>query len=189
MADKEHEFKLSIPYNPERGCPSGFHKRSEYKTDSGKVVPARCVRATTTYKETSKEFKSKQKARMTRRIRLHIPSIRTLSRKDCPPGYIPRKAYVRRYSTAVRAKGFTVKRSSGRVYRVYPKTKNALVDSRCVKDLGLPGKGRDLERGLRLSERVSWQSTDIPSGKRRLCAMRLSERRPVSLAHSVSIGS
>ncbi len=148
MADKEHEFKLSIPYNPERGCPSGYHKRSEYKTETGKVVPARCVKATTVYKNTSKEFKAKEKARMTRRIRLHIPSIRTLSKKDCPPGYIPRKAYVRRYSTAVRAKGFTVKRSSGKVYRVYPKTKNALVESRCVKDLGLPGKGPRSGKGI-----------------------------------------
>ena len=78
--------------------------------------------------------------RKTRRLVGKIPSIRSLSRKDCPPGQILRKAYVRRYSTAVRAKGFTVKKSSGKTYRVHPTNKNMLIESQCVKDMGLPGK-------------------------------------------------
>ena len=61
---------------------------------------------------------------------------------------IPRRAYVRRYSTAVRQRGFTVRRSTGRVYRVYPKSQSMLVGSKCVKDLGLPGKGPISGKGI-----------------------------------------
>jgi hypothetical protein len=54
---------------------------------------------------------------------------------------IPRKAYVRKYSTALQERGFTVKRKDAKAYRVFPTKKEMLVESRCVKDLGLPGKG------------------------------------------------
>ena len=81
-----------------------------------------------------------------------IPSMRSLSRKNCPPGMIPRKAYVRRYSTAVRSKGFTVKKSTGKEYRVLPSAKNMLVESRCIKDVGLPGKGSKLFGPLKKGE-------------------------------------
>jgi hypothetical protein len=136
-----HDFKESLPYNSEKGCPPGYHKRSEYKAPSGKTVPARCVRSTTTHKESSKEFKEGLSKRMTRRLRMHIPSIRSLSRRNCPPGYIPRKAYVRRYRQTVKARGFTVRKSGGVAYRVFPKAKNMFVASKCIRDLGLPGKG------------------------------------------------
>ena len=86
--------------------------------------------------------------RKTRKLVAKIPSIRSLSRKDCPPGQILRKAYVRRYSTAVRAKGFTVAKSNGRTYRVHPTNKNMLIESRCVKDMGLPGKGPRSGKGV-----------------------------------------
>ena len=79
--------------------------------------------------------------RATRKLLQGIPSIRSLSRKNCPPGMIARKAYTRKYSTAVRQRGFTVKRKNGRSYRVIPKTSNTHVNSRCIKNTGKPGKG------------------------------------------------
>lgn len=87
--------------------------------------------------------------RQTRRLeRARIPSIKSLSRKACPPGQIERKPYVRRYTTAVREKGFTVKRKDGTSYRVYPKAQSMVVKSRCIKDRGLPGKGPKEGEGI-----------------------------------------
>lgn len=144
----DHHFEKSLPYSAEKGCPSGYHKRGEYTTEAGTYVPPRCVRSTTRYKQSSKEFKRHQELKQTRRLRMRIPSIKSLTRSTCPPGYIPRRAYVRRYSTAVRKRGFTVRRSGGRTYRVYPKSKNTMVESRCIKDLGLPGKGPRSGKGI-----------------------------------------
>ena len=75
-----------------------------------------------------------------RQILKGIPSIRSLS-NECPPGQILRKGYTRHYSTAVRQRGFTVKRSMGKEYRVHPTNKNMYVESRCVKNMG-EGKTR-----------------------------------------------
>ncbi len=136
-----HEFEKSLPYNSEKGCPDGYHKRKEYTTDAGTYVPPRCVRSTTKYKESQAERRSALKRKQTRRLMAKLPTIKSISRKNCPPGMIPRKAYVRRYSTAIRQRGFTVKKSSGKQYRVYPTSKSLLVESRCVKNTGLPGKG------------------------------------------------
>jgi len=71
--------------------------------------------------------------RTTRRLIQKIPSIRSLSRKNCPPGMIPRKSYVRKYSTAIRQRGFTVRRKD-KVYRVFPKASDMLVESKCIKE-------------------------------------------------------
>lgn len=79
--------------------------------------------------------------RHTRRIIEQIPSIRNLSNK-CPPGQVLRKGYTRHYSTAVRARGFTVKRTKGREYRVHPTSKDMYVEARCVKDNGPHSKSR-----------------------------------------------
>jgi len=87
-----------------------------------------------------------------RLLRQKIPSIRTLRRKNCPPGMISRKSYTRRYSTAVRKSGFTVRRSSGKVYRVYPKVDDMVVKSRCIKNTGKPGKGPQLFGRLKKGE-------------------------------------
>jgi len=54
---------------------------------------------------------------------------------------IERKGYVRKYTTAVRQKGFTVRKATGKSYRVYPKASPSSVNSACVKDTGKPGKG------------------------------------------------
>ena len=79
--------------------------------------------------------------RMTRQLVGKVPSIRTASRKDCPPGQVLRKAYTRHYSTAVRARGFTVKKTSGKTYRVLPTGKNMHIGATCVKDTAPPKIG------------------------------------------------
>ena len=166
-----HTFKKSKPYSASRGCPEGYHKREGYKSSKGEYVPARCVRATTTYKESSKQMKARVLGKQTRRVRLHLPSIRSLLKRDCPPGMIPRKSYVRRYTTAVREKGFTVRRKDGKVYRVHPKSKSTLVKSRCIKDLGKPGRGVSKGKGLgplRKGELAKHgYSFRVPEGQRR----------------------
>jgi hypothetical protein len=97
-------------------------------------VPRRCIRSTSVYRNSTKQVKAKVKASQTRRNRLYIPSIKSLSRKVCPPGMIERKAFARGYSTAVRQKGYTVRRASGTTYKVYPKAKAISVKPKCVKD-------------------------------------------------------
>lgn len=148
MGETAHDFRRSVPYNASKGCPNGYHKRGEYKTRKGTYVPARCVRSTTHHRESSADFRKKSSLRMTRRLRLHVPTIKSLARRDCPPGMIPRKAYVRKYSTAVQRKGFTVRKPSGAAYRVIPTARNIFVKSKCVKDLGLPGKGARSGKGI-----------------------------------------
>lgn len=148
------EEAKSLPYNEKKGCPAGYHKRSSFLSVLGHRVGTRCVRSTTTYKNSSKEFKTKTLERMTRRLRgIHIPRIRSLERQGkCPPGQIERKAYVRKYTTAVRERGFTVRRASGTTYKVYPKAQAALVGPKCVKDEGKPGKGPQAIGPLRKGE-------------------------------------
>ena len=121
-------------------CPEGFHKRSGYKTKTGKYSKPRCVRSTRKNNETSKKTKL-------------VPSIKSLSRKACPPGMIERKAYARRYSTAVLQEGFKKKTRSGKSITVKPhKRQSTRVDSKCVKNTGLPGKGKESIGPLRKGE-------------------------------------
>jgi hypothetical protein len=147
MSASEHDFKESLPYNSAKGCPAGYHKRASYKTEKGVTVPARCVKSTTHHKESSANFRKREAMKMTRRIRLHVPSIRSLSRKNCPPGMIPRRGYVRRFSSALKRRGYTVRRR-GRTFRAFPKAGNVAVESRCVRDVGLPGKGARSGKGI-----------------------------------------
>ena len=71
--------------------------------------------------------------------------------KACPPGQILRKAYVRRYRTNVRERGYTVRRGN-QVYRAYPKSRSTIVQAACIKDKGLPGKGPEEITPLRKGE-------------------------------------
>ena len=87
--------------------------------------------------------------RRTRKLIQQIPSIRSLSRKNCPAGMIRKKAYVRKYSTAVKQRGYTVKKKNGKEYRIRPKASEMYVESKCVKNTGLPGKGPALFGPLR----------------------------------------
>jgi hypothetical protein len=144
----------SLPLNSSGNCPVGYHKRESYKSPLGHRVAARCVRSTTVYKNTSKQHKEKTLARMTRRLHgVYIPTIKSLTRRgECPPGQIERKAYVRKYTTAVREKGFTVRRASGTTYKVYPKSTPSVVGPKCVKNEGAPGKGPQAIGPLRKGE-------------------------------------
>jgi hypothetical protein len=138
----EHSFEKSKPYSYFTGCPDGYHKRKSYKTKTGKKVPTRCVKSTTTKKETSAEFKKSITAKQSRRLKKLIPSIRSLSRKACPPGMIERKEYARRYTTAVLAHGFSRKSKAGKISKIIPNKRSlSYVGPKCVKDVGLPGKG------------------------------------------------
>jgi hypothetical protein len=142
----------SLPYTASKGCPSGYHKRMTYKSTSGRVVPPRCVRSTTLYAETSKEFKRGVTQKAARRLASAGASNTTINvRKACPPGQILRKAYVRRYTTNVRERGYTVKRGN-QLYRAYPKSSSTVVQAACVKDKGLPGKGPEQIAPLRKGE-------------------------------------
>lgn len=131
----------SLPFNERRGCPLGYHKRSSYSSTRKHRVEPRCVRSTTVYRESSKEFKRRTLRKQKDRLRLYVPSIKTLARKACPPGMIERKGYVRKYTSSVRKRGFTVERSGSKTYRVYPKDKSMHVAPSCVKNTGKPGKG------------------------------------------------
>lgn len=141
-------FTRSKRYSSKAGCPVGYHKRDSYYSKRGTYVPTRCVRSTTVYPETAKEHRAAVTRKMARRLREQIPSIQSLKRKACPPGQIARKAYVRRYSTKIRKQGYTVRKSTGTTYRVYPKSKSLVVGTKCVKDLGLPGKGPREGKGV-----------------------------------------
>lgn len=79
---------------------------------------------------------SRSAKRRTRKLVQSIPSIRSLSRKNCPAGMIRTKSYVRAYSTAVRRKGYTVRKANGQTYRVFPKASNMHVESKCVRNTG-----------------------------------------------------
>ena len=83
----------------------------------------------------------KTSKRVTRKLVSKLPSIRSITRRNCPPGQILRRGYVRRYSTAVKRRGITVKRKNGSMYHVKPTEKNMHVEARCIKNTGLPGKG------------------------------------------------
>ena len=133
-----HNFTRSKAYTS-AGCGPGYHKRASYKSSKGLTVPARCIRSTTVYKESSKNMKARILRKQARRL-AHVPSIRSLTRKNCPPGMAPRKGYVRRYSTPVRKAGITVHRK-GKSYKVFPSSKSTIVKGKCVKSL-LKGKTR-----------------------------------------------
>jgi len=135
-----NRMSRSLPLNKDSGCPDGYHKRNSYTTSAGYRVGPRCVRSTTVYKNTSKEFKRKENAKKTHRAKLYIPSIKSLSRKACPPGMIERKGFVRRYSSEVRQKGFSVHRN-GKTYRIFPKERSISINSRCVKNTGKLSNG------------------------------------------------
>jgi hypothetical protein len=140
MTATRKNFK-SLPYNATKGCPAGFHKRMTYRSTSGRIVPARCVKSTTVYANTSKEFKRGVTQKAARRLRsAGITGTTMKASTACPPGKVLRKAYVRRFRTNVRERGYTVKRGN-QVYRAYPKSRSTIVEATCIKDRGLEGKG------------------------------------------------
>jgi len=145
------KYEKSKPYSFLSGCPEGYHKRTTYKTVKGNKVPTRCVKSTTLKKESSNNFKKAVTAKQTRRlsaVKKLLPSIRSLSRKACPPGMIERKEYARKYSTAILKKGYITKKGIRKVH----KQSLSYVGPKCVKDTGLPGKGEKSIGPLRKGE-------------------------------------
>lgn len=70
-----------------------------------------------------------------------MPAISVKRRQNnCPPGYILRKGYTRKYRSTVAESGFTVRRK-GKLYTVRPTVRSIHVPAACIKDRGLPGKG------------------------------------------------
>jgi hypothetical protein len=51
---------------------------------------------------------------------------------QCPPGYIKRKGYTRKFSSSVKQSGYTVRRK-GKLYTIQPKVQQVTVPSTCVK--------------------------------------------------------
>jgi hypothetical protein len=164
----EHKFEKSVPYHFLTGCPKGYRKRSEYTTAAGTYVPARCVRSTSPYAESGKHLGERLKKRMTARIH---HSKNTNKSIKCPRGYIGRAAYVRRYSTSVRSKGYTVRKASGTTYKVHPRNRSLYVPASCIKDTGKPGKGVPNGQAiapLRKGELTKYgYSTNLPENDRR----------------------
>lgn len=139
MATTTHKFRKSLPYSSKSGCPSGYHKRKGYtRKNTGTHVPPRCVKSTSVYPESTAEFKGRLSAAKT--ARLERRKMGEGTRKKCPPGYVVRKAYVRRFRSNIKQRGFTVKKKTGTTYRVYPKKTATVVKAACIKDRGLPGK-------------------------------------------------
>jgi len=128
----------SLPYNSNKGCPSGYHHRKGYHSSSGKYVEPRCVKAQTIYPETSNEFKSGVTAKA--RARLRGARGKLGLTKKCPKGQVLRAPYARRYSSTVRKAGFNQHRD-GKTVRVYPSAKTVVVPAACIENRGLPGKG------------------------------------------------
>jgi hypothetical protein len=73
------------------------------------------------------------------------------TRKVCPSGYVLRKAYVRKYTTGVKEKGYTVRRGD-KTYRAYPSSGSTIVKSSCIRDRGKEGKGPQAIGPLRRGE-------------------------------------
>lgn len=137
----------SVPYDEKKGCPAGFIPRKSYTSKLGHRVSRRCIRSTSGLSTTRKQFQERVARRAT--ARLHAAHKPATSRKlRCPPGHIQRKGYVRKFGTSIQQKGYTVRRKSGKVYRIYPEVESVYVKPGCVKDKGLPGKLAPGQKGF-----------------------------------------
>ena len=129
----------SLPFDERKGCPPHYHKRSSYTSKRGHRVPPRCVRSTTVYRESRKNFTRRVLGKQRERLRsIHRSATQKLA---CPKGKIERHGYVRKFAPEVLRNGYTVHRATGKDYRVYPKRSSVFVKPGCVKDRGLPGHG------------------------------------------------
>jgi Family of unknown function (DUF5771) len=132
-------YEESKPYDTIKGCPRGYHKRKAYTVKkTGTRVPTRCIRSTTTYKQSTANYKRSVSAKQTRRLRAR--GMMNSSGIKCAEGEVVRRAYVRVLSPSVRSKGYTRKSKTGKMVHVQPKKRSALVPATCIKDLGASGK-------------------------------------------------
>jgi hypothetical protein len=67
--------------------------------------------------------------------------------KKCPPGYILRAPYTRKFKTNTKKSGYNIHRK-GKTFRVYPKSGKTVVKASCIKDRGLSGKGPRQGKGI-----------------------------------------
>ena len=126
----------SLPYDEQKGCPQGFHKRNSYTSRLGHRVPPRCVKAQTVYAESRKNLTRRIQHRQSARLEAMGKSAE--KSLHCPPGQVSRKGYVRRFGTSVMQKGYTVKKHSGKPYHIKPDKQSVYVKPSCVKDRGDP---------------------------------------------------
>jgi hypothetical protein len=128
-----------------RSCPRGFIRRKGYtRKNTGTHVKSACIRSTSPYSTKPTNTRKRQTMRLGRIIG---------TKKACPPGQIPRQAYVRKISTNISRRGYIKKiRKSGKTIRVYPRAKRTFVKSTCIKDLGKKGKGAPVIGPLRKGE-------------------------------------
>jgi len=108
---------------------------------TGKYVPSRCVRSTTVYNESQREFRSRLAARSQQRLR-RSESAQRAKPDDvmCPDGMILRKGYVRHFRNTVKNQGYKQHRR-GKTVIVRPTATNIYVKPGCIKNRGLSGKG------------------------------------------------
>lgn len=91
----------------------------------------------------------------------------TKNRMKCKNGEILRRSYTRKFKNDVIERGFTVKRKN-KTYRVYPTDKITKVESTCIKDRGLPGKGESIFGKLEQGDLKKYgYGYMIPTNKRR----------------------
>jgi len=150
---------MSETRNHRRRCPSGYVKRRAYTRKTGTHVKSVCIKSTSPYAQKPKN----NRTTMRRRIQAFLGT-----RKSCPPGQIPRAAYVRKISGTVARHGYTKRTKSGRRIRVFPESKSVFVKSSCVEDTGKAGKGAQVFGPLRKGELSKYgYSYKLPEAQRR----------------------
>jgi hypothetical protein len=186
-------FKKSKYYNPFMGCPSGFRKQTGYTRRNGTRVPTRCVHTASA--------SASAKVRGTKKWLgggVFSDLLKSSGRK-CPKGYVYRKGYTRKFHKGTRRAGYTVRRKSGRTYKIFPKTKAATVKSTCIKPRGkaaaaAAGPDSELERKcaqLKAGEmaRYNYQYRQ-PATTRRLAIKRaIQDASPLKIQKRLSLAS
>ncbi len=118
-------FKEAKYYNPFLGCPKGYRKQEGYtRKTNGRRIPTRCVHVSGSQEKKPRPQKGGG----------IFNTLKSLTAKRCPRGYVYRKAYTRRFHTKTRVKGYTVTRKDGTRYKIYPKQKTAVVKAACVRE-------------------------------------------------------
>ncbi len=113
-------FKKAKPYNPFLGCSQGYRKQKGYTRKDGKRIPTRCVHG-----ESAPDKK-----------KIHGGGLffkSSITRRNCPKGYVYRKGYTRKFHTKTRVKGYSVQKKDGTRYRIFPKTAMSKVKSSCMR--------------------------------------------------------
>ncbi len=146
--------------NHRRKCPAGYVKRRAYTRKTGTHVRSVCIKSTSPYLKKP----ANNRSTMRRRLQAFMGT-----RKACPPGQIPRAAYVRKISSTVARRGYTKRTKSGKRIRVYPSPRSIFVKSSCVEDTGKVGKGAQIFGPLRKGELSKHgYSYKLPEGDRRV---------------------